>query len=91
MAAPTLVSELSTQIFSSIQAEAGKVLYFSVRPAMYWQATRSGKPDSPIPLITAHGDRDDLGLMLSAFQHWDGPITVAGHCSDGLCEFWVEN
>lgn len=43
-----------------------------------------------VPMLTGHGQADDLARLLHTFHQWGEPIQVGLTLTCGLLQFWLE-
>jgi len=66
----------------------GKRLSFLVTP---WAMTakRVLTPETPAPLLTSHGEPQQLGELIHTYHQWGQPILVEVFCTENISRFWV--
>jgi hypothetical protein len=80
---------LARILLSAAVADQCRRLYFSVDPsAMTARIDPMGS--EPVPLLTGHGDYQDLGALMHSYHQWGSPIRIGLIHSDGFTQFWVE-
>ncbi len=79
----------ATYIFNALMRSPGEVVRFTFTPSSLELLRLKAPSGEPVPMATGHGTATELLSILCAFQAWSGHITVSGHYTDTLCEFWI--
>lgn len=45
---------------------------------------------SSIPMLTGHGEGNELGELIHSFHQWGRPINVGLIQAEGIFQFWIE-
>lgn len=76
-------------IFEALMRSPGEVVSFTFSPDSLELTRSTASSTQPVPMTTAHGAASDLLAILASFEGWSGRLTVSGHYTDALCEFWI--